>query len=194
MKILLGLFCGSVIITSSFSFANERLGADLSKNEDIQFIHDWKMQEKAKQVAQHLQLSESQVVLLRQVKAKVDEVKLAHSNRVESLKTSVESAASIARAQIEKEGQLLPEREQELKSFRGEIRKLRRTLRLELELAVQDLDGLLTSEQRDWLKTNNQSTRDRPDRHRQRSDRNARRQGSHKLVKLLLSDAFMSQL
>jgi len=148
-------------------------------NEDIRFIREWKMSQKAQQVAQELNLTTEQVQQLKQVKSEVEQIRTSFKQASEDLRHTLETLAKTGRAQIEANGQLDPSLESEILSIRRQLRRKRAESRLQIRLAALDLRDILEPEQLTKLP--------------QARHREHRRTRARAAARFILSDAFLDQ-
>lgn len=183
------MFCASCIIISAVAVAGERPFAALSQNEDVRYVLEWTQAQRARKVADQLQLNEEQVQRLRATRGQIDQIKMESEARRKALIAEIESLAASMKAQIESHGSVDEGLQQRLKDVKRDMRQLGDQERLKIRLAATDLRGLLTDDQRMAAK----SLRQRDSKPMAQPRQQRRQGGDHgvRAARFLLSDAFL---
>jgi hypothetical protein len=165
-----------------------------SKNEDLKFIREWKTKQIAGEMAVRLELTQSQVQQLRDMKSACDSLLEAAKIEREQIENRLNAACKKLRMELERNGALSPELEKEVDASRRNLRKLHEKTKMELSLTTLGLTDVLSPEQTQALKSHRREVGGRNKMRKPGRDRGARpeRQGKNRIGRLLLSDAFLS--
>lgn len=205
--------------TLGLAFVGEK---SVRQNEDVQFIKQWQKDQLGKAVFEALALTQNQMDQLKAMRAEVDRIKSEYETPNQELVTEFETTAKVIRDKIEAGGSYESQDREALQAIRQSIGKNKRKERLEIGLAVLDLQELLTEEQtralRETVVRHRGAAEGQEGRERTRSKRNAsrgngsfeqaekgsnrrfskqRRRGSQErrgLARILLSDSFQKNL
>lgn len=118
------------------------------ENEDLQFIFDWQKDQRSKDLADSLALTEVQADQLRTIRGEVDAVKAAYEPAHTALKAELEAQAKAIRDKLEAGGTFDDEDRANLEDIHQRARNVRREERLKIGLAVVGLGDVLTTEQK----------------------------------------------
>ncbi|CAM2069450.1 LTXXQ motif family protein [Sulfidibacter corallicola] len=198
------VLCSSLTVLARGPFPGPGFKHAEQINEDLVYIHQHIMDQKAAELAGILDLSDEQVTSLRAVRADVDAIKAAHEPTIEAAREALNTAAADIRAQLEAGAELSDAQKEQLKALRDAVRQAGRDMKGEIREASQGLDDLLTDAQtaamRDFFIANrperDQSAEDGESRRRRgrgfgrRAKRGGDRSGQ---FRILLSDAFLNQ-
>lgn len=175
-------------------------------NEDIQYIREVMMQQKAQELAAVINLTAEQVETLNTLRANADNVKAQFEPQFEAAKLELETLAASVRANLENGAELTEADETALRTAKHELRTIGRAFKEAMRDAVGDLRGLFTLEQkiiiRDTLRPEPPEGDEFIENEALQHDRSFRRgdRGGHgrhpgkagaKFAHLVLSDAFL---
>lgn len=124
----------------------------LRDNEDIQFIRNWEKEQRLKSLAADLALSNEQADQLRAMRAEVDRVKERFSGQKDALKAELEAAARTVRQRIENGGSFENSDKEQMAAIRERFAKVKKEERLNIGLAILNIDSVLTDEQKQMLR------------------------------------------
>ncbi len=191
---LIGFASISFLFVGSFLLAQ---GAPKEINEDLQFIREWQKNKTIEEVAAALALSQDQQDSLFSMRDEVDAIKAEYEPVREATRATFEATASAIRERIEATDSLSEDDMALLKEARMEAKLLGQEIKLRIQAATVALPELLTEEQMATLKQFFPN-RDKARGQGQNQDRgkkgNGGKRGGKNPLRLLLSDAFLSQL
>ncbi len=133
----------------------------VQENEDLRYIRDWQMKQKAAALAEELQLSADQAATLRRVKGAVAVIEAEYKPRFDELKLRTDQLAAEVRGRIERDGAFAEADRTALEDLRNQHRELRQQQRTRITSAAAELEGFLTEAQVAVLRERAHEHRDR---------------------------------
>ena len=179
------------------------------ENEDLAFIKDWQRTQSIEAVAQAAALSADQVTTLLAIKAEVEAIKADAEAQRLAFTDNLAVLAAEVRANIEANAVFSDEDRAALCEARADGRLAGKEVKMRIQLATLPLEGLLSDTQKTAIGEAIQANRSqgcRADTAPERTGEGATRgqgqgkgrggeqgrQGKGKILKLLLSDAFLN--
>ena len=173
-----------ILVCTSFLLAQDKpFELDPSIKENLKAIKEIHQDKKVQKLAQTLNLSPDQIQKLKAVKVEINKIHELATPEFNALQDRMATTAEQLRQVLENNGtdETLV---QELKTIRNEMKTWRKKLRLNLQIAALDLEGLLEPNQ---IKALRELGERKPK--QKRSGKHSKR----RLAKILLSDAFLDQ-